>query len=125
MPLYNNGYPASFQQYYPPQYQHNNGIIWVQGEAGAKSYLVAPNTTVQLCDSETQSIYIKSADASGMPSLKILDYTIRENAAPAAPVAQTDKVSSYATKAEIDGILTQIKALREDVDKMMEGNDNG
>lgn len=54
------------------------GIIWVQGEAGAKSYLVAPNTTVQLWDSESQTIYLKSADASGMPSIKTLDYTIRE-----------------------------------------------
>lgn len=96
---YNNGFPVNYQQYYPqyPQAQYQqipsstqasgssnsfqngtNSIIWVQGEAGAKSYLVAPNTTVQLWDSEAQVIYLKSADASGMPSMKILDYTIRE-----------------------------------------------
>lgn len=45
----------------------NSGLIWVQGEAGAKSYLVAPGTTVMLMDSENQVFYLKSADASGMP----------------------------------------------------------
>lgn len=74
-----------YPQYYPtqptvPQMQQasqTNGPIWVQGEAGAKSYLVAPGTTVALWDSEAQVIYLKSADASGMPQMKVLDYTIR------------------------------------------------
>ena len=83
MALYNNGYPVNYSQYY--QYQpvqqtntQQNGIIWVSGEAGAKAYMVAPNNTVQLWDSESQTIYLKSADASGMPSMKVLDYTIRD-----------------------------------------------
>jgi hypothetical protein len=86
----NNDYLRYYQpqQYYQNQQQYNqnqqynqtnSGIIWVQGESGAKSYLVAPNNTVQLWDSESQTIYIKSADASGMPSIKILDYTIRND----------------------------------------------
>ena len=53
--------------YSPAQNQNNNGLIWVQGEAGAKSYLVAPNTTIMLMDSEASKFYLKSADASGMP----------------------------------------------------------
>ena len=60
MAVYNSGYyPQMYQPYQQPQ--TNNGIIWVQGEAGAKSYLVAPNNTVQLWDSEDQKIYLKSA----------------------------------------------------------------
>lgn len=99
MPNYNSYFPVGYQYMYPqnqfqyqqptgvaqPSIQQSNqsnnglgGIIWVQGEAGAKSYLVAPNTTVQLWDSESQTIYLKSADASGMPSMKTLDYVIRE-----------------------------------------------
>lgn len=54
-----------------------NDRIWVQGEAGAKAYLIAPNATVTLWDSESPTIYIKSADANGMPSTQILDYTDR------------------------------------------------
>ena len=77
---YNSFFPAGYQPaiLYPqptqsasanvsPQTQHN--IIWVQGEASAKSYLVAPNQTVQLWDSESQTIYIKSADGAGRPSM--------------------------------------------------------
>lgn len=80
---YNNGFPMNYQQPYQmqipqPQPQVNSGITWVQGEAGAKAFPVAPNNTVDLWDSEEQVIYLKSADMSGMPSMKILDYTIRD-----------------------------------------------
>jgi hypothetical protein len=78
---YYNGFPATYQPMYQQPYQQtqqqmNSNLIWVQGEAGAKSYLVAPNTTVPLWDSEAQKIYLKSADVSGMPSIKTLEYTI-------------------------------------------------
>ena len=121
---YNYGFPATYQPVYQiPQTQQtqNNGIIWVQGEAGAKSYLVAPNTTVQLWDSESQTIFLKSADASGMPSMKVLDYTIRDSSktsANAAVVASNDILSTYATKDEIKAITEQITALRKRLDKL-------
>lgn len=95
---YNGFFPANYQpMVYQPQMQQpqmiqqqqssgvsqpipqqNNPMIWVQGETGAKSYLLAPNTTLPLWDSENQIVYLKSTDASGMPSMKILDYTIRD-----------------------------------------------
>lgn len=126
-----NGYPATYQQMYQP-YQYaplqnqpqssaQNGIIWVTGEAGAKAYLVAPNNTVQLWDSESQVIYLKSADASGMPSMKVLDYTIRDSGktAPSAPLQDvTDKLSGYATKDDLKGISEEISALKSKVESM-------
>lgn len=97
------GYPMSYQ--YPQNiYSNNSNLIWVQGEAGAKSYLVAPNQTVQLWDSEAQTIYLKSADASGMPSMKILDYTIREAAQPVAKIAGVD----YVTREELQRFREEI-----------------
>ena len=57
--------------------QMSNDMIWVQGLAGAKAYLVAPNTTVTLWDSENPVIYLKSCDSNGMPSMKILDIAER------------------------------------------------
>lgn len=125
---YNNGFPATYPQYYVPQYQYqpqpqqtqNNGIIWVSGEAGAKAYLVAPNTTVQLWDSETQRIFLKSADASGMPSMKVLEYTIRDQTPANAPVTastpQATNPPDYATHAEIDALAARIDALRAEMD---------
>ena len=60
-----------------PQPNQSNDIIWVQGEAGAKAYLVAPNNTVTLWDSESPTIYLKTADANGVPSMRVLDFTER------------------------------------------------
>ena len=113
------GFP-NYQPYYQYQQPTNNGMIWVQGEAGAKAYLIAPNTTVQLWDSERQTVYLKSADASGMPSIKTLDYTIRENTPANAPIsAQTanpiNNNTEYATKAEIEALQAQIQALKEEI----------
>lgn len=124
---YNNGFPVNYQPYYQqqqaympqqPQAQSGSSIIWVQGEAGAKSYLVAPNTTVQLWDSESQTIYLKSADASGMPSIKVLDYTIR-NEAPNRPVGAVNApIDNSHYKDELMGLQRQIDALRSDFEAM-------
>lgn len=128
---YNNGFPITYGQMYPQiaapqiqqpqmpqmvaaQPQQSNGLIWVLGEAGAKSYLVAPNTTLPLWDSEAQVIYLKSADASGMPSMKILDYTIREGANSAQKAPLNDKAEDYVTKDELE-------ALRAEIAKKIEG----
>lgn len=108
-------YTPQYQPANPPQYQptnqqtQNNSIIWVQGEAGAKSYLVAPNTTVQLWDSEKQVIYLKSADASGMPSMKVLDYTIRDAEAQQAPQV-VEIPRDYVTRSELNEFESKINA---------------
>lgn len=73
----NNPYQGYGVQQMAQQPQQSGSMIWVQGEAGAKSYLVAPGTTVTLWDSESPTIYLKSSDQSGMPSMRILDWTER------------------------------------------------
>lgn len=83
-----------------------SGIIWVQGETGAKAYPVAPNQTVQLWDSESETIYLKSADASGMPTMKILDYTIREQGA-------KKDMSEYITREEFEKKLAELRRAHE------------
>lgn len=129
MALYNNGYPATYPYYTPVtpmqaqqvQSPVQNGRIWVQGEAGARSYLVAPNSTVELWDSEAQTIYLKSADVSGMPSIKVLDYTIREtanNTPNNAVVASNKETITYATKDEIRAVSDEITALKKKIEKL-------
>lgn len=126
---YNNIFPMTYQpqqMYYPQmqsqgqQTQNGNSLIWVSGEAGAKAYLVAPNTTVTLWDSESQTIFLKSADATGMPSMKILDYTIRSNA-PQETVSTPH--SDFATKVDVESIRKDILALRERVDVLAKKGD--
>ena len=131
-----NGFPATYQpMYYPQQYQpqmpqqpaqqNSGGIIWVSGEAGAKAYLVAPNTTVQLWDSEENVIYIKTADNSGMPSMKILDYTIRESSSPPKLKNNMD----YVTKTEFhemkSGFEKTIEAMQVTIDQMKQIQQSG
>lgn len=121
---YGSYYPTSYQmQYYPQQMQTlgqqtqtpqtqtqpQSEIRWVQGESGAKSYLVAPNQTVTLWDTESQTIYIKSADASGMPSMKVLDYTMREDTPSTAKIPPQN---GFATKDDLAYIKEEIEALK-------------
>lgn len=122
-----NYFPATYQQpvYYPSQAQPTppnaqptqmnigatqptQNLIWVQGEAGAKSYLVAPNQTVTLWDTESQTVYLKSADASGMPSMKVLDYTIRGM----QEVQTIPPQNGFATKDDLDSLREEFSHLK-------------
>lgn len=113
-PYYQPNYQPNFQPYNPPmmdqlaqlraQNPAPNPMIWVQGEAAAKSYLVAAGNTVPLWDSENMCIYVKSVDASGVPSMRILDYTERTKPAP----AQTPTTApEYVTRAEFEAFAAQ------------------
>lgn len=110
------GFPVGYQPFYPQtmNQQSSSQLIWVQGEAGAKSYMVAPGNTVALWDSEAQTIYLKSADASGMPSMRVLDYTIREDAHRTPNLAAQ---SDFATKDDVVSIQKQIDEIRANLRK--------
>lgn len=126
-----NYFPNTYQpaQFYPTQpntmpTQMNVGnnqsnaqpaLIWVQGEAGAKSYLVAPNSTVTLWDTESQTIYIKSADSSGMPTMKVLDYTLRGGA---PEIQKIPPQSGFATKDDFDALREEFVHLKERVEAL-------
>ena len=105
---YNNYYPAGVSAV-----QAHSGMVWVQGESGAKGYLVAPNSSVVLFDSESDKFYIKAADASGMPlPLRVFEFT----EVSAAQKGTTGDESLFVTKAEfaalkrvVDGLSGGIK----------------
>lgn len=59
----------------PYQRMDQNGLNWVQGEAGAKSWIVPPGGTALLMDSENQRFYLKSADMTGVPAMRTFEYT--------------------------------------------------
>ena len=125
---YNNGFPMNYQQMYPsynyvPQQQltqpvvqqpvNDNGILWVQGEAGAKSWAVAPGKSVMLMDSESNTFYIKSSDASGMPMpLRIFDYNERTVQQTQPQVVQHNEIdtSQFVTREEFNKKLDELFA---------------
>lgn len=90
--------------------QSNQSLIYVQGEAAAKSWMVGAGQSVLLMDSENPVFYIKSADASGIPlPLRVFDYVernqnVQQNAPQAANSAQIDLDGKYVTRAEYDDL---------------------
>ena len=110
-----------YPNYYPQQMMQQNiqpksNKVWVQGEEGAKSYLVAPNTSVDLWDSESQTIYVKSADMYGKPSMQIIDYKIRGTNTPNTP--NFAPTSDFATKNDILSMQDQINALEGKIERI-------
>lgn len=119
---YNNYFPATYQPVYP-QYQQpvqqiqqpqaqGNGITWIQGIEAAKSYLIAPNSSVVLMDSENPVFYIKSADQSGMPTLRVFKFeeiTGQQQQPKAEPVPQID-TSMYITREEFEKRIAELSA---------------
>lgn len=90
------------------QTQPDNGMIWVQGEAGAKAYMVAPGNSVVLWDSEDHVIYIKSADMAGMPGMRVFDY-VERTAAPRN--VSGGNANQYVTRAEFEDFAARINQM--------------
>lgn len=111
------------QQVAPPQNTYS-GLPWVQGEAGAKAYPVAQNSTVLLMDSEAEVFYIKSTDMSGMPlPLRIFDYKERVNAPITASAENNvpqavENTVQYATIEALQALKSDFEALSAKFDNM-------
>lgn len=113
-------YPGMYQQYPQPQ-SNNQGLQWVQGETGAKSYLVAPNSSVLLMDSEQSVFYIKSADQAGMPMpLRIFDYSERQQVSmQMSPQAGSKDVNDkYVDRDEFEALKATCETLMAKVDSL-------
>ena len=99
---------------------YSNGINWVSGESGAKSWIVGRGESVLLMDSESQCFYIKSADASGMPlPLRVFDYTERtQNAPQGSQSALNQSSDNFITRTEFD----DLKAKYEELEKQLKAS---
>ena len=96
------------QQYQPPMQQaaQQPSIQWVSSERAAYDYLVAPNSAVALWDSTAPVVYLKQADASGKPSMKIYDLVERTAQAP-----ETRPGVEYVTRQEFEALAARLDAL--------------
>lgn len=92
-----------------PNQVAQGGVQWVAGEKEARDYLIAPNSAVALWDSTAPTVYLKQADASGKPSLKIYDLVERAETAVAAPQSQGVE---YVTRKEFDALATMVSELK-------------
>ena len=113
-PTYTTSTSTNYQQ--NQSVNNSSNITWVQGEAGAKAFIVPNGASMALFDSENQVIYIKSVDSSGKPSLTILDYVERD--------AQTDepKINAvqYATEEQFDNFKKESMKTISDLSNQIE-----
>lgn len=139
-PYYGNPYyPAPMQdnlmqmrqQYQPPQMQPlsqlpqnpiaQGGVQWVSGEQEARSWMIAPNAAVALWDSTAPTVYLKQADASGKPTLKIYDLVERaEN----APDRANAKPVEFVTRKEFDALAAIVGEIKAKKKRRVEEDDD-
>lgn len=122
-PYFNPYYPQPMQdnlaqlrqqqmQAIPPMPQNplpQSGVQWVSGEQEARSWMVAPNAAVALWDSTAPTVYLKQADASGKPTLKVYDLVER---LASAPDAQKAPAAEYVTRKEFDALAALVSEMK-------------
>ena len=112
-PVYNNSYPITQSM---PVMQNNNPttiMAWVQGETGALSYPMGPNTRAYLFDMNEERFFVKVSDITGViKPLRSFRYN-EETGADPAPIPSEEMVSQpeYITRDE----------LREELEKALAG----
>lgn len=130
-PYYTQSYTPNYQQYYQPAFQPNyqpvqvpqpqtqapmqnqSGIIWISGQNEALAYPVAPNNAVTLWSQTEPVVYLKQADATGKPTLKIYDLVERAQTASNAAPASDGKTVEYATKSDLSAVVGVVKGFDE------------
>jgi hypothetical protein len=122
-PYYGNPYMPPMQdnlaqlrqqqmQAIPPMPQNplpQSGVQWVSGEQEARSWMVAPNAAVALWDSTAPTVYLKQADASGKPALKVYDLVER---LASAPDTQKAPAAEYVTRKEFDALAALVSEMK-------------
>lgn len=98
------------------QTQPTNEMLWVLNENEASSYPVAPNNSVVLWDKNKKTFYIKTANAQGIPSMQIYDFTERIAEDAETPLnAQNKHIckcgDNFVTKEQFEALQSKLKAL--------------
>lgn len=97
----------------------HSGVQWVNGEMEARNWMVAPNAAIALWDSSAPTVYLKQADASGKPTLKIYDLVER---AETPRISPQGKGVEFVTRKEFDALAALVGELK---GKKMRKEDDG
>lgn len=102
-----------------------SSLIWISTERDAALYPVAPNNAVALWNQNEPVVYLKQADASGKPSMKVYDLVERAETPSDGSKNDGGKDTPYAMKEDVaalagvvkgfDGMIASIKG---DIEKM-------
>ena len=109
------------QQMHPVQTAQlpTNDFLWVLNENEATSYPVAPNNTVTLWDKNLPTIYIKSVNAQGVPSMRVLDFVERTTTNSTPPVGTAfNSQNNFVTLDSFNALKGDVEALRSKLDEL-------
>lgn len=97
------------------------GVQWVSGEQEARGYLIAPNSAVALWDSTAPTVYLKQADASGKPTLKIYDLVERSET---PRTASQENGVEFVTRKEFDALAALVGELKDKKKRKVEEDED-
>ena len=105
--------PQQTMQTQPTQMQNliqkpSNDMLWVLNESEATAYPVAPNNSVVLWDKSKPTIYVKSVNAQGVPSIRILDFEERTEATETPDKHVCKCGDKFATKEQLSAVESKI-----------------
>lgn len=86
--------------------QNNSSITWVNGWAGAQGYIIKPNTTVLLMDSERDVFYLKTANEQGMATIRSFKFEELMNNMPSTD-SLDKKLENYVQKEELQKMFAE------------------
>lgn len=98
----------------------SNDMLWVLNETEATSYPVAPNNSVTLWDKNKDTVYIKSVNMQGVPSMRILDYVERtsDNASKTAHNHDCQCGKEFVKVEAFERLQGDFEALRSELDEL-------
>lgn len=107
----------------PMQGQPTNDFLWVLNENEATSYPVAPNNTVTLWDKNLPTIYIKSVNAQGVPSMRVLDFVERTATSPTTPAGTAFNLpNNFVTIDSFNALKGDVEAIKGKLDELKPNN---
>lgn len=99
--------------------QPTNDFLWVLNENEATSYPVAPNNTVTLWDKNLPTIYIKSVNAQGVPSMRVLDFVERTSVSHSQPAGTFfNSSNNFVTIDSFNALEAKLQALEGKVEEL-------
>ena len=119
---FNQQYPQPIPQQMQPiqtAQQPTNDFLWVLNENEATSYPVAPNNTVTLWDKNLPTIYVKSVNAQGVPSMRVLDFVERSSVSHSQPAgAAFNSPNNFVTVDSFNALEAKLQALEGKVEEL-------
>ena len=113
--------PYNYNNYSQPQQTQYIPLTYVSGIEGAKAFIVAPNQTVYLRDSDSDMIFIKTADIQGRYTLKIYNLVPLETNKATNNVEYASVEALNALKREFEATMNKLSL---EIEKLIGGKNN-